>query len=159
MGPNSSCEINIDTCCSTLGTQIYCGRTTVKLLNIRAPEKLAVINLKFEQWLYHRVMRPKDTDGMANSVDPDETDPNGKQCRPRSDDCSSWSSLIWVYTVCPGLSVRKLRNFMIGLVWPSVSIICLDDATFLVSGPWHFSDTTSYRWTLNSMPQPDNAGI
>ena len=32
---------------------------------------------------------------------------NGKQRRPRSD-CSSRSSLIWVYTVCPGISVRKL---------------------------------------------------
>ena len=33
---------------------------------------------------------------------------NGKQCRPWSD-CFSRSSLIWVYTVCPGLSVQKLR--------------------------------------------------
>ena len=24
-------------------------------------------------WLYHRVMGPKDADGMANSVDPDQT--------------------------------------------------------------------------------------
>ena len=24
-------------------------------------------------WLYHRVMSPNDTDGMANSVDPDQT--------------------------------------------------------------------------------------
>ena len=23
-------------------------------------------------WLYHRVMSPKDADGMANSVDPDQ---------------------------------------------------------------------------------------
>ena len=38
-------------------------------------------------WLYHRVMSP-----------------NGKQCRPWSDCC-----LIWVCTVCPGISVRKLR--------------------------------------------------
>ena len=28
-------------------------------------------------WLYHRVMRPNDTDGMANSVDPDQTAPLG----------------------------------------------------------------------------------
>ena len=41
--------------------------------------------------LYHRIMSPNDADGMANSVDPD-------QC-----------SLIWVCTVCPGISVRKLR--------------------------------------------------
>ena len=33
---------------------------------------------------------------------------NGKQCRPWSD-CSSRSSLIWVYTVCQGFFVRKLR--------------------------------------------------
>ena len=24
-------------------------------------------------WLYHRVMSPNDADGMANSVDPDQT--------------------------------------------------------------------------------------
>ena len=43
--------------------------------------------------LYHRVMGPNDADEMANSVDPDHTAP----------------SLIWVCTVCPGISVRKLR--------------------------------------------------
>ena len=43
-------------------------------------------------WLYHRVMSPNDADGIANSVEPDQ-----------------WSSLIWVRTVCPGISVRKLR--------------------------------------------------
>ena len=40
-------------------------------------------------------MRLKDADGMANSVDPDQTAPR--------------SSLIWVYTVCLDLPVRKLR--------------------------------------------------
>ena len=39
--------------------------------------------------LYNRVMGPKDADGMANSVYPDST-------------------LIWVYTVFSGLSVREL---------------------------------------------------
>ena len=34
-------------------------------------------------------------DGMANSVDPDQTAPK--------------SNLIWVYTVCADLSVRKLK--------------------------------------------------
>ena len=52
--------------------------------------------------LYHRVMSTKVADGMANSVDPDQTAPLG-------DKGSSRSSLIRVYTVCPGLSVRKLR--------------------------------------------------
>ena len=28
-------------------------------------------------WLYYRVMSPKDADGMANSVDPDQTAPLG----------------------------------------------------------------------------------
>ena len=46
-------------------------------------------------WLNHRVMGPNDADGMANSVDPDQTAPR--------------SSLIRVCTVCPGISVRKLR--------------------------------------------------
>ena len=26
-------------------------------------------------WLYHRVMSPNDADGMANSVEPDQTAP------------------------------------------------------------------------------------
>ena len=38
-------------------------------------------------------MHPNDAEGIANSVDPDQTAP-----------------LIWVCTVCPDLSVRKLRN-------------------------------------------------
>ena len=29
------------------------------------------------RWLYYRVMYPKDPDGMANSVDPDQTAPLG----------------------------------------------------------------------------------
>ena len=40
------------------------------------------------------VMSPNDADGMANSVDPYQT---------------ARSSLIWLCTVCPGISVRKLR--------------------------------------------------
>ena len=51
-------------------------------------------------------MSPKDADGMANSVDSDQTR----------------SSLIWVYTVCPGQSVRQLRiitgtNFFMAVKW------------------------------------------
>ena len=64
---------------------------------------------------YRRVMHPKDADGMANSEDPDQTARrNGKQWRPWSDcSCSSMSSLIWVYTVCLDLPVRKLRIIMV----------------------------------------------
>ena len=48
-------------------------------------------------WLYHRVMNESKRCRR-----------NGKQCRAWSD-CSSRISLIWVCTVCPGISVQKLR--------------------------------------------------
>ena len=72
---------------------------TAKLLNIRTPEKYTVIILKLTFLIFHREMRPKDTDGMANSVNP------------------SRSSLIWVYTVCSDLSVRKFRNITVVWLW------------------------------------------
>ena len=43
-------------------------------------------------------MHPKDAEGIANSVDPDQT---------------ARSSLIWVCTVNSDLSVRKFRNIMV----------------------------------------------
>ena len=49
-------------------------------------------------------MCPKSADRMANSADPDQTAPLH---------CSSSSSLIWVYTVCSDLSVRKFRNITV----------------------------------------------
>ena len=51
------------------------------------------------KWLYHIVMRPKDADGMINSVDPDQR-----------------VSLIWVYTVCSDLFVRNFRTITVGCV-------------------------------------------
>ena len=42
---------------------------------------------------YHKVVHPKDVDGIANSVDPDQTAP---------------LDLIWVYAVYPDLSVKKI---------------------------------------------------
>ena len=70
-------------------------------------------------------MHPKDAEGIANSVDPDQTR----------------SSLIWVCTVCPDLSVRKLRKITVFffppiftvmlkiyknlfLLWPEVGFCC-----------------------------------
>ena len=44
---------------------------------------------------FHGVMHPNDADGMANSVDPDQTAPLG------------------VNTVSSDLSVRKFRNIMV----------------------------------------------
>ena len=60
-------------------------------------------------WLYHRVMSPKDADGMADSVGPDQR-----------------SSLIWVCTVCPGISVRKLRIIMVAPILTTLHQTSLD---------------------------------
>ena len=58
-------------------------------------------------WLYHRIRSQKDADRMANSVDPDQTR----------------SSLIWNYTICPDLSVRKLQDHYGIMVYGNVSTI------------------------------------
>ena len=50
---------------------------TVNFVNIRTPKKFIVITLKFKLWRYHRVISSNDADGMANSVDPDQTVPPG----------------------------------------------------------------------------------
>ena len=56
----------------------------------------AVIHLKFKQKIPNlKVFCQKHANGIANSEDPDKTAPR--------------SSLIWVCTVCPDLSVRKFR--------------------------------------------------
>ena len=52
-------------------------RKIPKILDTR---KFSVITLKFEIWtrrLFLRVMHPKDAEGIANSVDPDQTAPLG----------------------------------------------------------------------------------
>ena len=63
-------------------------RTTVKFLIFGHPKKCCN-NPKIEtMWLCHKVMSPKDADGMANRVDPDQTAPEqsdqGLHCLPRS---------------------------------------------------------------------------
>ena len=60
------------------------------------PKKLAIQKSysKTSIILIHLVMDPQDADRMVNNVDPGQT---------------AVCSLIWVYTVCPDLSVRKLR--------------------------------------------------
>ena len=58
-------------------------------------------------------MSPNDAEGMANSVDCDQTAPPGSalfaQAYLSKNLGSSRSSLIWVCTACPGISVQKLR--------------------------------------------------
>ena len=52
--------------------------TTVKILKIWTPEKVAVIILNLKNCFYCIEMHRKDVDGMANSVDPDQTAPLGE---------------------------------------------------------------------------------
>ena len=47
---------------------------------------------------YNEAINPKDVDGVANSVDPDQTAPFR-------------GSLIWVCTVCSDLSVQNLEFY------------------------------------------------
>ena len=76
--------------------QCCCSQFTVKFLNIRTPEKLLLL---FQN--LNNVSLPQRNESKRCRW-------NCEQCRPWSD-CSSRSSLIWVYTVCPGLPVWKLR--------------------------------------------------
>ena len=50
------------------------------------------------KWIFCRVIRLNDPDGMANSVDPDQTAPR--------------SSLVWVNTVCLDLSVKNFGTLL-----------------------------------------------
>ena len=52
-------------------------KSTVKFLNFRKQENLAVINLKFKQRPNHRDFPQKDANGKANSENPDQTAPLG----------------------------------------------------------------------------------
>ena len=51
------------------------SRVTVKILKFGTPQTLAIIVLKIEKFdvRYIALMHLKDADGMANSVDPDQT--------------------------------------------------------------------------------------
>ena len=61
----------------------------VKILKFRTPEKVFCNypRIRIESF-YYIVIGPNSADRIANSVDPDQTAP-----------------LIWVYSVCPDLSV------------------------------------------------------
>ena len=49
--------------------------STVKILKFGTPQTIAIIVLKIEKFdvTLHYLMHPKDADGMANSIDPDQT--------------------------------------------------------------------------------------
>ena len=75
-------------------------------------------------WLYHRVMNPNDADGMANSVNPDQTAPLSCFC-----------------TVCPDLPVRKLRNIT----------VCILDLELGFVGVYIISSFQALLLSLNSL--------
>ena len=80
-------------------TQTICCKKYRKNPKISDTQKVCCNHPKiWTRWLYHRVMHPKDAARIANSVD-------------------SRSSLIWVCTVCPDLSVWKLRINMVKPIW------------------------------------------
>ena len=71
---------------------------TVKFLNFGMPEIFAVIYLRFKQrGQTLRVFCQNGANRIANSEDPDQT-------------------AIWVCTVCPDLSVQKIRVIMVCMI-------------------------------------------
>ena len=85
--------------------------TTVKILKIRTPKKFAVITIKiWTRWLCHRVLHPLDADGIANSVDPDQTAPlgagavwSGSALFAQAYLSENLGSLRYVLNLCPNL--------------------------------------------------------
>ena len=86
------------------GTAANSKRGTVNFLIFGHPKMCCNHSKIWTMWLYHRVMSPNDADGMANSVDPDQTDCSdlGLHCLPRH--------------VCPktknhyGICVQRIRR-------------------------------------------------
>ena len=66
--------------------------------------KICCYHPKITRWLYHRVMCPKSADGMANSVDPDQTAPLG----------AVWSGSTLFAQTCLSENLRKLRYQELG---------------------------------------------
>ena len=86
------------------------GVRTVKLLNFRKPENFCNLPKIHTNRQSFRVFCQKDAAGIANSEDPDQTAPFR-------------SSLIWVCTVCPDLSVQKLQFIMVFTKFLSFSLV------------------------------------
>ena len=112
--------------------------------------KFAVIILKVEQGGF--TLRVNVSKGCRG---------NCKQCRPWSD-CSSRSSLIWVCTVCPGLSVWKLKIITVNQF--GISIIQWQSQRWTVSlrqdhnvlNRYRASAVTFISWTVTITLQATN---
>ena len=104
---------------------------TVNFLNIRTPKKICCNHHKsWTRWLFLRVNASKRCIG------------NSKQCRPWSD-CCSRSSLIWVCTVCPDLSVWKLRKITV-----STALVQEIQTLFRLLFIFHIWTGRSCNWTF-----------
>ena len=66
----------------------------------------------WSMWLYHRVMSPNDADGMANSVDPDQTAPLG----------AVWSGSALFAKACLSENLGSLRYVLLIRVFLGISI-------------------------------------
>ena len=60
-------------------------------------------------WFNHRATHPNYADRIANTIDPDQTVRSLNTIDPDQ----TVRSLIWVYTVCPKLSVGKRKVFVV----------------------------------------------
>ena len=82
-----------------------CWQRTLKMYYRKFPKYSDTQNICcnhskiWTMWLYHRVMSPKDADGMANSVDPDQTAPVG----------AVWSGSTLFAQTCLSENLGKLR--------------------------------------------------
>ena len=81
------------------------------------------------RWLHHRIMPQKGADGMANSVDSGQT------------------ALIWVYTVCPDLSVRKL-----GII--TVFTITTNFSSYVRKYRWSYSPLAKSKKCMFRVTRP-----
>ena len=92
---------------------------TVNFLNIRTPKQICCNHSKiWSMWLYHRVMSPNDAEGMANSVDPDQTAPL-RQLR--------------IITVCIQCRLLKLQIFAITCCVLVVKVCVLAEFVYIHS--------------------------
>ena len=92
-----------------------------KNAKIWTPQKFAVITLKFELWLYHRVMHPKDADRMANSEASDQTAP--RMANSEDPDQTVWSGSTLFAQTCLSENLETLlymRKPNSACRWPGV---------------------------------------
>ena len=66
-------------------------------------------------------MSPKNADGMANSIDPDQTAPQGLHCLPRPVCPKNLNRTI---TECAAGSGKNIRHQDSGKIWKIIALVC-----------------------------------